>query len=94
MANLPAPEPIEVLAGVAGIRACVFVLADRVFAVEVSHAREVGVLDDYTVVPRAPAHVLGVTNLRGRVLPIVDIRPLLGLPGGGVVSIKMVQTLN
>ena len=35
--------------------------------------------DELTVVPLAPPHLLGVVNLRGSVLPLVDIRPLLGL---------------
>jgi len=38
------------------------------------------VLDQYTVVPLAPAHLLGVANLRGNVVPLVDVRPLLGVP--------------
>lgn len=62
------------------VRACVFVLADEPFAVEVGCAREVVALEDHTAVPRAPAYLVGVTNLRGDILPIVDIRPLLGLP--------------
>ena len=49
-------------------------------------------LDDITPVPRASAHVLGVANLRGKVMPIVDARPVLGLPGeppghGGVTGL-------
>lgn len=35
--------------------------------------------DEYTVVPLAPAHLLGVANLRGNIVPVVDVRPMLGL---------------
>jgi purine-binding chemotaxis protein CheW len=38
------------------------------------------VLDTTTPVPGAPASVIGVMNLRGNVLPVVEARPLLGLP--------------
>jgi len=60
-------------------RACVVVLGGRQFAVDVTDAREVVVLDATTPVPGAPAAVVGVMNLRGNVLPVVEARPLLGL---------------
>ena len=62
------------------VRACVFTLAGEQLATDIRHTREVVVLADRTTVPRAPAHVMGVANLRGSVVPIVDIGPLLGLP--------------
>jgi purine-binding chemotaxis protein CheW len=62
------------------MRACVFALAGEQFAADLRHIREVVILADRTTVPRAPAYVLGVANLRGNVVPIVDIGPLLGLP--------------
>jgi purine-binding chemotaxis protein CheW len=58
----------------------VFALAGQQLAADIRHTREVVVLADRTAVPGAPAHVLGVANLRGHVVPIVDIRHLLGLP--------------
>ncbi len=61
-------------------RACVVLLGGRPFAVDVTDAREVVVLDTTTSVPGAPASVLGVMNLRGNVLPVVEARALLGLP--------------
>jgi len=61
-------------------RACVVMLGGRPFAVDVTQAREVVVLDVTTPVPGAPATLVGVMNLRGSVLPVVEARPLLGLP--------------
>jgi chemotaxis signal transduction protein len=57
----------------------VFALGGFTLATDIRHTREVVVLPDRTAVPRAPAHVLGVANLRGHVVPIVDIGHLLGL---------------
>ena len=37
-------------------------------------------VSEVTPVPRAPAHVAGVIHHLGRVLPLVDLRPALGLP--------------
>jgi purine-binding chemotaxis protein CheW len=82
-AEAPAPAPAEV-ASVAEPaptrRACVVLLGGRPFAVDVTEAREVVALDATTPVPGAPAAVLGLMNLRGGVLPVVEARPLLGLP--------------
>lgn len=61
-------------------RACLFSLGGLGVAVDVAQAREVVVLDRCTAVPGAPDEVLGVTNLRGSILPVVEVRPLLGLP--------------
>jgi len=60
-------------------RACLFTFAGGRFAVEVRYAREVVVFDEHTMVPLAPSHLLGIVNLRGSVLPLVDIRPFLGI---------------
>src|SRR5712664_4176329 len=62
------------------LRACLFALSGARFAVDVRSAREVAVFDDLTAVPRAPRLLLGVANLRGTVVPIVDVGPLLDLP--------------
>ena len=64
----------------AGARACVFTLAGSRFAVEVSQTREVVVFDGLTPVPLAPRFLMGLANLRGAVMPFVDLGPLLGLP--------------
>ncbi|MDE2179500.1 MAG: purine-binding chemotaxis protein CheW [candidate division NC10 bacterium] len=71
----------SVLEQTQAVRACLFQLAGESFAVEVRWAREVVVFEDYTVVPKAPAHVVGVANLRGSIIPILDVRAILGLPG-------------
>jgi purine-binding chemotaxis protein CheW len=59
---------------------CVFALAGERFAADIRDTREVVVLADRTTVPRAPAYVLGVANLRGHVVPVVDLGQVLGLP--------------
>jgi chemotaxis signal transduction protein len=80
---LPAETPGAAVPGPAAIpaaRACVVRLGGRPFAVDVTDAREVVRLETTTPVPGAPPSVLGVMNLRGNVLPVVEVRPLLGLP--------------
>ena len=74
-------------------RACLFMLGDRAYAVDVRDAREVVTLDGYTRVPGAPATVVGVFNLRGTVLPLVEARPLLGhaatMPVAGTAAVVL-----
>jgi purine-binding chemotaxis protein CheW len=59
-------------------------LGDHPYAVDVRDAREVVILDGHTRVPGAPTTVLGVFNLRGTVVPLVEARPLLGEPAHAV----------
>ena len=60
------------------VRACLFAVSGARLAVDVRSAREVALFDELTPVPRAPRHLVGVANLRGTVIPIVDVGPLLG----------------
>src|SRR5215470_7385728 len=66
-------------APIAPARACLIRLGSALYAAEVRYAREVVVFDEYTQVPLAPPYLIGVANLRGRLVPLVDLRPLLGL---------------
>ena len=61
-------------------RACVVSLAGRALAVDVCDAREVMTLDTLGPVPGAPPPLLGLANLRGRVVPVADARAVLALP--------------
>jgi chemotaxis signal transduction protein len=69
----------SVLPQASGVRACLVVLAGTPFAVDVHAAKEIVVLEGCTAVPQGPPHLLGVANLRGVILPLLDIQPLLGL---------------
>lgn len=63
----------------AGLRACLVSLGGEIFAIDVQCVREVVVFEEITRVPLAPPPVIGVANLRGEVIPLVDVRPLLGV---------------
>ena len=57
-----------------------FKLADEDYGLEILKVREIIGLMDITRVPRAPAYVRGVINLRGKVIPVVDLRQKFGMP--------------
>jgi purine-binding chemotaxis protein CheW len=81
-ASIPDAPTTGLLDGAALARVCVIVLAGVHLALHVENVREVIVFEDVTAVPLAPPHVVGAANLRGTVVPIVDARSLLSLPGG------------
>jgi chemotaxis signal transduction protein len=87
------PEATDASAERRARRACLFMLGARAYAVDVRDAREVVTLDAYTRVPGAPATVVGVFNLRGTVLPLVEARPLLGhaapVPRAGTAAVVL-----
>ncbi len=59
-----------------------FSLGEELFGVEVTRAREILSVTPVTKVPQTPEYLLGVINLRGQVVPVVDMRLKLGLPVG------------
>jgi purine-binding chemotaxis protein CheW len=60
----------------------VFELGAEFYGVEISRVHEIIRLQSVTHVPRAPSFVEGVINLRGKVIPVVDLRRRFGLPSG------------
>lgn len=59
---------------------CSFKIEGALFGVEVERVQEVVRHAAVTRVPPAPAGVAGLLNLRGRIVPVVDLRVLLGMP--------------
>jgi purine-binding chemotaxis protein CheW len=56
-----------------------FFLDREEYGVDVKQVQEIRRLSEITPVPRAPQFVRGVINLRGRILPVLDLRAKLGL---------------
>ena len=56
-----------------------FTLADEVFGVAVSKTREVLEYIPVTKVPQCPAYMQGVINVRGSVVPVIDMRQKFGI---------------
>jgi purine-binding chemotaxis protein CheW len=58
----------------------VFQLGAELYGVDIARVHEIIRLQSITRVPRAPSFVEGVINLRGKVIPVVDLRRRFGLP--------------
>ena len=56
-------------------------LGQELYAIEVQYVAEIRPLGDLTRVPRVPAWVAGVVNLRGRIYSVLDLMRFLGVAG-------------
>ncbi|MBH9965459.1 chemotaxis protein CheW [[Bacillus] enclensis] len=61
------------------LKLIVFQLVDKEYAIPVNQVRSIEKLEHITRVPKTPAYVKGVINLRGVVTPIIDLRSKFGL---------------
>lgn len=61
------------------LQVVVFELRDEVYAVQITRVQEIIRLQPITPIPRAPDYVEGMTNLRGQVIPVIDLVKRLGL---------------
>jgi purine-binding chemotaxis protein CheW len=57
-----------------------FRLGKEEFAIQVLSVREIMGMQEITSVPQTPPYVRGVINLRGKVIPVIDLRLKFGLP--------------
>jgi len=65
-----------------------FVLEEEVFAVDVARVREILEMPAITKVPQVPDFMRGVINLRGCVVPVIDLHLKFGMP----VAVQTVNT--
>jgi purine-binding chemotaxis protein CheW len=72
----PAAPRVEERAG----KYLTFRLGREEFAIQVLKVREIMGVQDITSIPHTPIYVKGVINLRGKVIPVIDLRLKLGLP--------------
>lgn len=64
----------------AEVQLVVFQLGGETYGVEINHVQEIIRLQPITEIPRTPAFVEGVINLRGRIIPILDMHKRFHLP--------------
>lgn len=67
-----------------------FVLGPEHYGIESSHIREIYPLNDFTPLPCTPAFVLGLVNVRGQILSIINIKKLFDLPEKGLTDFNKI----
>jgi purine-binding chemotaxis protein CheW len=77
--------PVTGVAALAG-KYLTFALAKEEYGLPVLRVREIIKMMDITEVPQVPSHIKGVLNLRGKVIPVIDLRVKFGFPQGEVTQ--------
>ena len=78
-------EHIEVVA---------FNLAYETYGIETAYVREVYPLKDLTPLPCTPSFVIGIVNVRGQVLSVIDIKKFFELPEQGLTDLNKVIIIS
>ena len=61
----------------------IFKVGQEVFGVDIVAVEGIVKIQELTRIPQAPAYMEGITNLRGSVLPVIDLARRLGMPDQG-----------
>jgi purine-binding chemotaxis protein CheW len=67
-----------------------FHLADERYALETRYVQEAHPLRELTSLPGTPPFVLGIVNVRGRILPVLDLKKFFGLPERGITDLHRI----
>jgi purine-binding chemotaxis protein CheW len=67
-----------------------FRLAAERYALESRHVQEVHPLRELTPLPCTPPFILGIVNVRGRILPVIDLKKFFELPERGVTDLHRI----
>ena len=71
-----------------------FVLGSETYGVDILRVQEIRGWSPVTKIPHAPPHVLGVLNLRGSIVPIVDMRMRFALDRAEYTSVTVIIVLS
>jgi len=71
-----------------------FLLAYETYGIESSYVREVYPLKAFTPLPCIPPFVLGIINIRGQVLSVIDLRKFFELPARGLTDLNKVIVVH
>lgn len=71
-----------------------FVLGNETYGVDILRVQEIRGWSAVTKIPHAPAHVLGVLNLRGSIVPIVDLRMRFSLERAEYTAVTVIIVVS
>jgi purine-binding chemotaxis protein CheW len=87
-------EPAKVVAASESMEVVEFLLASETYAIEAKFVREVQPLKSYTPLPAAPSFILGVVNVRGRIVSVVDLKKFFDLPEKGLRELDKIIVIG
>ncbi|TAK42463.1 MAG: purine-binding chemotaxis protein CheW [Betaproteobacteria bacterium] len=89
-----AREPQPELEAADSIEVIEFVVAQEKYAFESTHVREIYPLHELTPLPCTPPFVLGIVNVRGQILSVIDIKKFFDLPQKGLTDLDKLIVLR
>lgn len=78
----------------ASIEVIEFLLAHERYAIATEYVRGVDPLEDLTPLPCTPSFVLGIVNVRGEILSVIDLKKFFDLPEKGLTDLNKVIVLE
>ncbi|ADD68198.1 CheW protein [Denitrovibrio acetiphilus DSM 12809] len=69
-------------------------LNDEKYGIDIMDIKEILRMLDITKVPKAPSFVEGIINIRGKVIPIVDLRKKMGIPANEFTNSSRIIVVN
>lgn len=91
LALAQAPEQVE---ETECIEVVTFLLAYETYGIETAWVREVYPLKDLSPLPCTPSFVVGIVNVRGQVISVIDIKKFFDLPEKGLTDLNKVIILS
>ena len=89
-AKLLAAEPLKKEVSEDYLEVLEFLLAYENYAIETGYVQEVYPLKDFTPLPSVPAFVLGIVNVRGRIIPVINLKRFFDLPDKGLGELNKI----
>jgi len=71
-----------------------FILDGQIYGVPIVEVQEIRSDVSVTPLPNAPDYILGVLNLRGTIIPVIDLRTRFGLPFREIDDLSVVVVIN
>lgn len=76
------------------IEVVTFLLAHETYGIETAYVREIHPLKDLTPLPCTPPFVVGIVNVRGQVISVIDIKKFFDLPEKGLFDLNKIIILS
>jgi purine-binding chemotaxis protein CheW len=89
-ARLLAQEPPKAALAGTFLEIIEFRLASETYGIESMFVREIHTLRDFTPLPGVPAFVIGIANIRGQIISVVDLKKFFNLPDKGLGELNKV----
>ncbi len=93
-AEILAKEPEQKREVSAVIEIVKFSLADETYGIESAFVWGVYSIKDITPLPGVPSHIPGIINLRGQILPVIELNKFFNLPETGINELNKVIVLG